>query len=234
MARIHLFEIEVPPAESGAAKPWRKRLEALDETRTGGSVCVGPWLEAGAVYALPAGALIVGIDRTSATARRVRLWRIDIVGALTVVRDSVFKSRASEFGAGVRKTLQVALAKHPPRPYGPVPVRAAAPQANERADYCALCRQPVAAGAGLLLGTPGHREVQHRPGACPPMRNRRRQNCSACGGRVEPGDGILINPRCGVWQVRHDDCPEGERPSLQGAGLPSAATRDLHAWRDTA
>ncbi|MFD9685129.1 hypothetical protein ACFWXO_05135 [Kitasatospora sp. NPDC059088] len=222
MSVILLFEIKVPPAESGVAKPWRKRLEALDETQSGGYMCVGAWLEAGAVCFLPAGALIVGVDRTSVTTRRVRLWRVNTRGELTVMRDSTFKSWASEFGDGVRKSLRAALAKYPPRPYGPLPVRAAAPRANTWAAYCSQCRKPVAAGAGLLLGPPGRRSVQHKPGKCPPLRNERRGSCSACGGRVEPGAGILTCPQ-GAWRVRHDDCPEGERPVLRGVEAAAGA-----------
>ncbi|MFJ5068214.1 hypothetical protein ACIQC7_17660 [Kitasatospora sp. NPDC088556] len=174
-------------------------------------MCVGPWLEAGAVYRLPAGALIVGVDRTAETARRVRLWRVNTKGELTVMRDSVFKTFAAEFGDGVRKTLRAALEKYPPTAHAPRLVRAAAPQAprpNERADHW-----PVAAGAGLLLGTPGNRQVQHRPGECPPLRNERGQACSECRGWVEPGAGILSSPYEGVWRVRHDGTcpPEGER-----------------------
>ncbi|MFD9593147.1 hypothetical protein ACFWA9_10355 [Kitasatospora sp. NPDC059973] len=216
MSTIPLHEIEIPAAEDGAVKPWRKRLEALDETKRGGYVCVGSWVEPGAVYRLPAGALIVGVDRTSETARRVRLWRVTTKGELTATRDSVFKSYAAEFGDGVRKTLRSALDKYPPTHQGPQLVRAAAPQApqpNERADHCALCRRPVPAGAGLLVGKPGSREVQHKPGECPPLRNERGQRCSACGGWVEPGDGLLSSPIEGVWNVRHDGTcpPEAER-----------------------
>ncbi|MFE3504209.1 hypothetical protein ACFXPX_04505 [Kitasatospora sp. NPDC059146] len=241
MSTIPLHEIEVPPTEEGAVKPWRKLLRALDESRRGGYVCVGPWLEAGAVYRLPAGALIVGVDRTSETARRVRLWRVNTRGALTVMRDSTLKSFSAEFGDGVRNTLRTALDRYPPSVHAPQLVRAAAPQApkpNGRADRCALCGKSVAAGAGLLVGTPGHRSVQHRPGECPPLRNERGQACSKCGGWVEPGTGILSSPHEGMWNVRHDgDCPpEGERaaPPPPPRRRNERADRCVRCGRDVA
>jgi len=63
-------------------------------------VCVGSWLDAGAVYRLLTGSLIVGVDRTGETERRVRLWRVNRLGELTVMRDSVFKSYAATMPSG--------------------------------------------------------------------------------------------------------------------------------------
>ncbi|MFF2548310.1 hypothetical protein ACFVUY_37935 [Kitasatospora sp. NPDC058063] len=216
MSDPELYEITIPPTDEGAVKPWRKLLTGLDESKRGGFVCLGPWLESGAVYQLPAGTLIVGVDRTSDTARRVRLWRVTTRGELTVARDSTLKTFAAEFGDGIRKTLRTALIKYPPTGQAPRIVQAGAPVApepNRRDDRCARCNKMVRAGAGLLLGRPGAREVQHKPGECPPPRNQRGQACTTCGGWVDPGEGVLDNPAVGVWRVRHDgQCPpEAER-----------------------
>ena len=214
MSTVPLHDITVPAAEPAAEKVWRKRLKALDETKVGGYVCLGDWLDAGAVYRLAVGALIVGVARVSETERRVRAWRVNTRGELTVVRDSTFKTFAAEFGESVRKTLRTALEKYPPTLAAPYLVQPAPPApatANRFDGHCERCRGPVAAGAGLLGGQPGHRTIEHRPGECPPpppLRNERGQKCAACGGWVEPGAGTLSSPVEGFWEVRHEGaCP---------------------------
>ncbi|MFD8597658.1 hypothetical protein ACFV1L_21910 [Kitasatospora sp. NPDC059646] len=227
-----MHEIEIPAPDPGAVKPWRKSLTGVDGTQRGGYAVQGPFLDAGAVYRLPVGALVVGVDRSPESPHRVRLWRVTRDGALKTERDSQFKTREAEFGAGMLKTLATALTKHPagtgslyPRFLRPAaPAAAEAEQPNRLDDRCRHCGQAVPAGAGLLKGRPGNRWVEHRPGACPPARNQLGQVCADCGGWVEAGTGVLSSPHQGVWEVRHDGaCPPKE--SAGWAAPPPAPRR---------
>lgn len=163
-----LHRTTVPPPDGGAHRPWRKLLHGLDHEMDGGRICLGDWLDCGAVYDLPAGSLIVGVDRQpGGTHNRVRIWRVTTKGDLKTERDTVFKAYRSAFGPSVRGTLQRLVDKYPPRGRrAPLPVKAAPPRPNDREGFCDRCRQTVPAGAGLLsrTGLTGTVTVTHRPG----------------------------------------------------------------------
>ncbi|MFJ5120955.1 hypothetical protein [Kitasatospora sp. NPDC088548] len=215
-----MHTIEIPPGEPGANRSWRKLLTALDDTERGGFAVQGPWLDGGAQYKLPVGALIVAVDHTSETEHRIRLLRVNARGRLTTERDSTFKRDRSSFGTGMRHTLARALAAHPPAAPDREPHLVQSPEPTNHYDgRCAACGHPVPANTGRLDGAPGDRHhVRHKPGDCPPAppaeprRNLHAQTCADCGGLIEAGAGILTSPYEGVWEVRHDGpCPPPEK-----------------------
>ncbi|MFK0047954.1 hypothetical protein ACIQU4_28475 [Streptomyces sp. NPDC090741] len=225
------FAVEIPAMEPGSVKPWRKLLRALDESKRGAMSCEGDWLEAGASYALPAGAVVVLCDPLPEGGRkRVRIWRVESDGTPKVERDSTLSS-ASAFGASVRGTLRQILEQHPVRVGAVRQLTPAPARPNERNDSCSRCHQPVAAREGILARSPrGFMEAQHQPGQCPPAPpkpgatdhaaqrpaskspgarpNAREQDCRLCGNVVPAGAGLLERSRRS-WDVRH---PDGECP----------------------
>ncbi|MGX5183425.1 hypothetical protein ACWKT5_11545 [Streptomyces avermitilis] len=230
------FAVAIPAADEGAVKPWRKLLRGLDESQHGARGCLGDWLEAGASYCLPAGAVIVLCDPLpGGDKKRVRLWRVKTDGTTKVERDSTLGS-ANAFGTSVRGTMRRLMDKHPP---GPGPARqltAAPPRVNERADTCGLCRQPVAAREGVLARNHrGYTEAQHQPGHCPPpppLKNDFAQECGRCGGWLEKGEGVLYEAAPAapgpygkaVLKARHpQDCPP---PGERKAAPPRANGRE--------
>ncbi|MGW2425194.1 hypothetical protein ACWC0C_39145 [Streptomyces sp. NPDC001709] len=231
------FAVAIPAADEGAVKPWRKLLRGLDESQHGARGCLGDWLEAGASYGLPAGAVIVLCDPLpGGDKKRVRLWRVKTDGTTKVERDSTLGS-ANAFGTSVRGTMRRLVDKHPPRP-GPVrQLTAAPPRVNERADTCGLCRQPVAAREGVLARNHrGYTEARHQPGQCPPpppLKNDYPQACGRCGGWLEKGEGILYEAAPALpglygakalLKARHpQDCPP---PGQRTAPPPRANMRE--------
>ncbi|MEW2493898.1 hypothetical protein AB0942_10160 [Streptomyces nodosus] len=231
------FAVAIPAADEGAVKPWRKLLRGLDESQHGARGCLGDWLEAGASYGLPAGAVIVLCDPLpGGDKKRVRLWRVKTDGTTKVERDSTLGS-ANAFGASVRGTMRRLVDKHPPRP-GPVrQLTAAPPRVNERADTCGLCRQPVAARDGVLARNHrGYTEARHQQGQCPPpppLKNDYAQACGRCGGWLEKGEGILYEAAPALpgpygaralLKARHpQDCPP---PAQRTAPPPRANMRE--------
>lgn len=214
------FAVEIAAADDGAVRPWRKWLLRLDEEQPRGKACVGDWLEPGGRYELPVGAVVVGCDPLPGGERkRVRVWRVIADGQLKEERDSTLRN-ANAFGASVRGTLRRLLEKHPAAP-GQVArqVAAAPPRVNDRADTCWLCRQPVAARAGVLVRQGGRSRPQHRPGQCPPRpprHNEWAQSCGKCGGWLEAEEGVLYDAGGGVVPVTRARHPEA---------CPSAAER---------
>lgn len=165
--------IQIPSADEGTIKSWRKHVTQLDDSRPGASALTGHWLDGGATYELPTGAVVYGLDRTPAAAKefRVRIWRVTTSGALKVKRDSRFVNNASVCATSVRKTLTKLLASYrtPSRLFGvgPTQVKAAPPKPNERAGQCSACSGHVAAGAGILVRDLADRlRVRHSPGGC--------------------------------------------------------------------
>ncbi|WP_433531276.1 hypothetical protein ACQPYA_03975 [Micromonospora sp. CA-263727] len=189
-----LHRVAVPPADDGAVKPWRKLLTGLDDDEPGGRACKGHFLEPGAVYELPTGALIVGCDRTE-SGHRTRLWRVTRTGDLTVARDSRFVTYRAAFGDSVRRTLRTALAKYPPvQRTAPRLLVAAPDRPNGQEQPCRRCRQSVPAGVGRLVRVEGRTLVEHVPPCppAPPAVNRYAGSCVHCAGWLSPGEGILV------------------------------------------
>lgn len=210
--------VEIPAPDEGAVKPWRKWLQGLDESQAGAGACVGDWLEAGASYELPVGAIVVLCDPHPGGARkRVRIWRVKRDGAIKEERDSTLGS-ANAFGTSVRGTMRRLLEKHPARREVARQLTAAPPRTNDRADSCRSCYQPVAARAGILVRDGrGYSRVQHRPGECPPpppRANEWAQECGKCGGWLEAGEGVLYSEERvlePVTKARHPQaCPPPE------------------------
>ncbi|MFI6277928.1 hypothetical protein [Streptomyces sp. NPDC050988] len=136
--------VHIPAPDEGAVKPWRKWLQRLDESQFGARACVGDWLEAGASYELPVGAMVVLCDSHPGGARKgVRIWRGKRDGTIKEERDSTLGS-ANAFGTSVRGTMRRLLEKHPARPETARQIAAAPRRVNEREDSCELCR-PVCA-----------------------------------------------------------------------------------------
>ncbi|MFJ2225641.1 hypothetical protein ACIOFY_37065 [Streptomyces anulatus] len=211
-------EIEVPGPDEGAVKPWRKWLKGLDERQYGGGVCEGEWLDAGAAYALPIGAIVVLCDpQPGGEKKRVRIWRIKKDGTFKEERDSVLGAR-NAFGTSVRGTMRRLLDKHPAGQQTWRRLTAAPVRVNEREDSCELCRQAVAAGAGILVRDgSGYSRVRHQPGTCPPpppRLNEWAQECGKCGGWLEIEEGVLYEagtPVAPATRARHrEDCPPAE------------------------
>ncbi|MFF9901337.1 hypothetical protein [Streptomyces longispororuber] len=161
--------VAIPGPDTGAVKPWRKWLQEMDEAGFQGQVCVGPWLELGASYELPVGAIVVLCDpHPDRWKKRVRLWRVRRNGAVKVEMDRTLRY-VSAFGTSVRAKMRRLLEQYPASRQAAHLVSAAPLWPNDRAGLCAQCRGPVAAGAGLLvrLGEHGPRLLQHQPGQCP-------------------------------------------------------------------
>lgn len=210
--------VHIPAPDQGTVKPWRKWLQGLDESQFGAGACVGDWLEAGASYELPVGAIVVLCDPHPGGARkRVRIWRVKRDGTIKEERDSTLGS-ANAFGTSVRGTMRRLLEQHPARRETARQIAAAPPRVNEREDSCELCRQPVAVRAGVLVRDGrGYSRVQHQPGECPPppaRPNQRPTACGKCGGWLEAGEGVLYNVETvlePVTRARHpQDCPPPE------------------------
>lgn len=187
--------VAIPAAEAETVKPWRKLLRGLDETQYGARSCLGDWLEAGASYELPAGAVIVLCDPLpGGDKKRVRIWRVENDGGVKEERDSTLGS-ANAFGTSVRGTLRRLMDKYPPRPGSVRQLTAAPPRVNARDDTCGLCRPPGAARHGMLARNDrGYTEARHQPGQCPPpppRTNDRDQECGRCGGWLEADEGVL-------------------------------------------
>lgn len=233
------FAVEMPAADQGAVRSWRKLLRGLDESQPGAHSCLGDWLEAGASYELLTGAVIVLCDPLpGGDKKRVRIWRVKQDGTIKVERDSTLGS-ANAFGTSVRGTLRRLVEKHPPRP-GPVrQLTVAPPRVNERADTCGLCRQPVAAREGVLARNHrGYTEAQHQPGQCPPrppLTNDFAQACGKCGGWLEGGEGVLyeVAPALpgpygkAVLKARHpQDCPPPDQRTAPPPPAPRANMRE--------
>lgn len=226
------FAIEIPAADEGAVKPWRKLLRGLDDSKHGALSCLGDWLEAGASYELPAGTVIVLCDPLpGGDKKRVRIWRVKRDGTIKEERDSTLGS-ANAFATSVRGTMRRLVDKHPPRPGTARQLTAPPPRVNERADTCGLCRQPVAAREGILVRNHrGYTEAQHQPGQCPPpppLKNDFAQECGLCGGWLEKGEGVLYEAAPAlpgpygkaVFKARHpQDCP----PTDQRKAAPPRA-----------
>ncbi|MFJ5588325.1 hypothetical protein ACIQCG_01080 [Streptomyces noursei] len=110
-----MVPVKVPAVAEGAEQPWRLWLQALDEAVSGRAQCEGHWLQAGGLYELPVGALIVATDRPTSPDRdtaRVRLWRVGRGGRLITERDSLLP-RDKKFGTSVVNTLRRRLEKYP-------------------------------------------------------------------------------------------------------------------------
>ncbi|MET8816135.1 hypothetical protein ABZW47_29560 [Streptomyces sp. NPDC004549] len=228
------FTIAVPAADDGAVRPWRKLLRGLDESKHGALSCLGDWLEAGASFELPTGAVIVLCDPLpGGDKKRVRIWRVKTDGTIKEERDSTLGS-TNAFGTSVRGTMRRLLDKHPPRPGTVRQLTSAAPRVNERADTCGVCRQPVAARAGILeRNHRGYSEARHQPGQCPPpapLKNDFAQECGKCGGWLEKGEGVLYEAAPGLsggkalLKARHpQECPP---PDQRTAPPPRANMRE--------
>ncbi|OEV09270.1 hypothetical protein [Streptomyces nanshensis] len=212
--------VAIPQADEGAVRSWRKWLQGLEESKPGGMAAVGSWLEAGASYVLPVGALVVLCDpQPDGEKKRVRIWRVKRDGAFKEERDSTLGS-ANAFGVSVRGTMRRLLEKHPADRHAiPRQLTAAPPRPNAKDDQCERCRQPVAAGEGRLVrASSGYSVAAHHPGQCspPPVRpNLYAGPCSQCGGWLESEEGILERRR-----PRHNGpCPPAEerRPAQSRA-----------------
>jgi len=215
-----LHDVTIPAADDGAVKPWRKRLTRLDESQPGARCCDGQWLDPGSTWQLPAGALIVGADRTSQTANRIRLWRVGRTGELVVERDSTFKTHDAAFGAGMRTTLRTKLAKYPADPSRPASQVSRGARTNEHRQNCQRCGYPVEPRAGLLTGDAGYWTVTHHAGQCPqPWPNPTDAPCTSCGQTVAAGAGVMMPVYRGEPAPAHPagTCPPKPEPEAVAA-----------------
>ncbi|MFD3959564.1 hypothetical protein ACFWRG_32415 [Micromonospora tulbaghiae] len=238
MSNVPECAVEIPAPDEEAVKPWRKRLTGLDESQPGAMSCEGDWLEAGATYQMPVGALIVLCDPLPGGARkRVRIWRVKRDGTVKEERDSTLGS-SNAFGTSVRGTLRRLISQHPPQKGAVHQTTAAAPRVNERDGTCSQCRQPIPARAGILeRNHRGYMDPRHRPGQCPPpppRTNDYAQACGLCGGWLEAGLGVLYTavPALGVYgkpliKARHaQDCPPPEERISPPPPAPRANARE--------
>lgn len=161
MNRPH-HEVTIPPRDDTAVKAWRKAVTGLDPTVKGAFGLIGPWLDTGATYLLPAGTLVAGGDNGEDF--RSRLWLVTDTGDLRELRDSRFKAQKSAWSASMMGTVRRHLDANPPaeilKTAGPIVVKAAPPpppEANRYDGRCDFCGRPVAAEKGLRIAAAGNR-----------------------------------------------------------------------------
>lgn len=209
----------VPPPLRNAVTSWRKAVERIDPRQTRSRVVVGEWLEPGATYDVPPGALIALYDNVTGVGHVVRVGHVDADGRYVERRQHVTRPAKRWDGPAVMRMLTTAAAAHPWPLNGVVVLARHAP--NAAADTCARCGTEVAAGAGIVTRVAGRRVV-----VCgvdcptPPDRNRYAGTCDRCGVEVPARAGILMTNRAGSRRVvvhgtAAADCPPVERQPVE-------------------
>lgn len=221
----HRPEVEVPPVPEDAqfAKDhWRRMVTGV---RTDGTErCIeGPWLSPGDVVQLPAGALMMVVDKevtgwrdgyhppnSYRPAKRVPQFEADVAlylvtpdGRLELLWEYHFMRAKSVFGARTCNKISRLLEKYP-APGGEVSVVHEARRPNIYPGTCRWCGKDIRARDGHLSGRGENVTVEHYqkcPGAVAVAGTR----CALCGVGViaEQARQYLIREESGHWETRH-------------------------------
>lgn len=212
------MEFTVPPVPAGhhPGDCWRHTVTALDLAQKGGRVLTGDWLAAGDLVDLPAGRLVVVVDKvTTGWADDYRTGGPLAVKAATVTVHRIgepepvwtrhFKRSTSAFGATTRKKLAALLAAAPV-PDGAPKVVNEARRYNDRPGTCRWCDSTLVKGAGHLTGHGENILMEHYQ-QCPsrPLDFRDPGVCELCGVEVVAGQAqrVLLREGEGRWVVLH-------------------------------
>jgi len=180
--------VVVPGKAEGATSEWRRLIRTIDSGTSGAFALNGPRLDAGAVYELPYGAVVLIVDRFP-DRWHVRMATADLTG-LETVHEWTTKSPLG-------KRVVDYIARRLPadaETYRYVRLEA---MPNRWPSWCRRCRGPVPAQAGRVENRDGHNIVTHHPGQCPPppeivTPNRYAGLCMACGGWVAASAGSAL------------------------------------------
>lgn len=248
---IPAVEALVPPRLEGVkpADAWRKTITSLNVREQGGRVIEGEFLDAGASVSLPAGTLLVSVDkkvtgfavhyktneRYAATDATVTVYIADSTEAegLRPLWDRHFKQSSSAFGATTVKKITALLAAHPPLG-GTVEVLVDARRPNFEAGTCRWCGRHVPKNQGQLVGHGDAIQVEcHK--ACYPSSAVTGDVCALCGVTVMDSQAQRVmmredgGPR---WETRHYDRLDcRNRPIRPAEELQAEYEADLAAHR---
>src|SRR5579872_3116876 len=213
---MSLVQAAVPPVPRGAGESWRRliRPSAGDPAGTG-----GPFLPAGAILLISAGALVLACDRYTGC-HVARLYQAQPRGGLEIVRTWTLKAPPGRMvAARIAERLAPDAAWH----------RYEHPDPDGYIGTCRYCRHPVAATAGRAWqdGRTGEPKAAHGKGLCLvplPLPEREEPSlyggaCVTCGGWVEPETGAVIlapapepGSKARYQPVHTGRCPEPRPP----------------------
>lgn len=211
--------ITVPPLPSGyhPAACWRRTLTGLNPAERGGRCVTGEWLHATDTVDLPAGTLVLAVDKQNTggwetnykTGDRypledatVTVYLADADG-LTQLWTRHYKRAASAFGATTLKKLGALLDEHP-APGGEITVVREARRPNDKSGTCPWCSKFVPAVWGHVAGHGEDAHVEHYED-CPPRPASTGETCALCGVVVIgiQAQQHLVREGSGRWETRH-------------------------------
>lgn len=238
--------VTVPPVpdELHPAACWRRTLTSLNPEERGGRVVCGEWLRAGDSVAVPAGTLVVAVDKATLgwdvhykTGRRYAVEDATVTvllaqkDGLTVAWTRHFKQAKSAFGATTMRKLEQLLQQHP-APEGTVTVLHEARRPNSKDGRCRWCRYTVDAGRGHLVGHGAGAEVEHYKDCPPAGQVTTGEVCARCGVTVKEYQARRYHKRdgSGETEVRHTPvdgrtCLERPVPSAEEQAAADAERR---------
>lgn len=213
------MQITVPPAPDKASS-WRKTIKNLVDAK-GGAAVKGEWLDPGNVVELPAGTLVLSMDKTTTgwdygyrSGERFPVQDATVTVHLAAADDGLrqlwsrhYKQASSAFGATTMKKLAALLGQHP-APDGEVRVLVEAQRPNRREGECRWCHGTVYAGRGHLVGHGETIDMEHWQ-KCPTRVVTPGTPCTLCGVTVgsglwgAPAEQILVREGAGRWETRH-------------------------------
>lgn len=199
---------------------WRKTITGLNPREQGGRMIEGEFLDAGASVRLPAGTLVISVDKKitdwavhyktgeqyAVTDAAVTVWIADgsWTEGLRPLWDRHFKQSSSAFGTTTVKKLTTLLASHPPVG-GTAEVLAEARRPNFQPGTCRWCDRNVPKNQGQLVGHGETIQVECHP-ACMVRPAVSGEPCTLCGVTVVAGQAEqvmmrdVMGPR---WQTQH-------------------------------
>ena len=235
------MHITVPPVpkDLDPADCRRQLLTGLNWQKNGAARALGPMLNAGDTIDLPAGALVLTVDKSprgwekyyqpgkqrieggyhsvkDATVTAYLVWvnRLAEVWSRQYIRDD------SAFGNTTIKNLEMLLERHP-APTTQVVVVREAWRPNVRDGQCRWCSFVVMSGLGQVVGQGKNAKIEHHE-SCPPAPAKTGEVCGLCGVSVVGHQAARYYLRNGTGgtQVRHKlvngcTCLEQPVPSLE-------------------
>ncbi|MEU2086746.1 hypothetical protein ABZ569_33355 [Streptomyces albus] len=210
--------ITVPavPAGHHPAACWRRTLTRLKSGESGGRAVCGEWLHAGDTVAVPAGTLVLAVDKTTTgwdthyrTGERYPVKDATVTvylagpDGLTELWTRHFKHAKSAFGAGSLKKLARLLEQYPALG-GSVTVVEEVRRPNLKPGTCRWCGTVVPARCGHTVGHGEDAQVEDWR-SCPPRRAVSGTPCALCGVTVCADDAelVLVREGEGRWETRH-------------------------------
>lgn len=238
--------ITVPPIpEPMMASSWRRVVTGIRVSRSGATTTLLPddgsqWLAAGDMVQLPAGTVILVVDKTftgSAANYRtgepytvytptVTVLRVTGEGDLATVYRRTFKTSKSIYSTTVLGKLRAALETSPAAVVAQVLAEAQRP--NRTAEPCRWCGGRVAAAHGHVVGHGDQVQVEHWK-QCPPQPARpgdHRVPCTVCGVSVHHTLGVRTverpaggppadGPRHTIQHQSELDCANRPQPEAE-------------------